>query len=290
MSFSCRICGSNNRASLFEVNKCHIIRCVDCGLMQMEQPLDDEMLSQIYGTRFFQETKYFMNEAARKEQERRLSLLCQANVPAGGRVLDVGCAAGDFLLMAKDDYEMWGTDYSEFAVGKAKTRIPEIQDRLFSGSADDLDLADGFFDAITLWDVIEHLDDPVRIVKALKPKLKPGGSIFVSTPNAGALIARMMGKRWAFMHPPEHVLFFEKQHISSMMNQCGLEMENWVTFGKSINIAFLVYKFGRVFPEITPQWLVKYLSTSRLGRPTVYIPTGDIQYARARLSASSEKA
>jgi SAM-dependent methyltransferase len=157
---------------------------------------------------------------------------------------------------------------------------------LFSGPVEDIDLPDKFFDAITLWDVIEHLDDPVSIIKGLKPKLKKGGVLLVSTPNAGALIARVMGKRWAFMHPPEHVLFFEKKHISRMMNSCGLEMMNWVTFGKSINIAFLVYKFGRVFPEITPKWVVRYLSTSRLGRPTVYIPTGDIQYASARLNVS----
>jgi 2-polyprenyl-3-methyl-5-hydroxy-6-metoxy-1,4-benzoquinol methylase len=119
---------------------------------------------------------------------------------------------GDFLKIAKESFLLSGMDISEGAITVAKSRNPELADRLWAGPVEDIAAGDkGPFDAIVLWDVIEHLWDPVRTCRSLLGHLAPNGLLVLSTPDSGAMAARLIGKRWAFMIPPEHLSLFSQQ-------------------------------------------------------------------------------
>ena len=113
-----------------------------------------------------------------KEIFKRLEFIEQQGVLAGGKLLEVGCATGDFLRHAKETYEVWGNDISSFAVDEAKKKNEDISDRITSGLIEAQNYPKESFDVIVMWDVIEHLYDPVDAFKNLLDALKPGG-VFV---------------------------------------------------------------------------------------------------------------
>jgi 2-polyprenyl-3-methyl-5-hydroxy-6-metoxy-1,4-benzoquinol methylase len=277
----CRICGSPELEPRFRFRSCSVERCTGCGFVQVTEKPSAEDLKQLYGSGYFGKGKYVEDKAAKNEQCFRMRWLNRCGVEKGARLLDAGCATGDFLAAVGNRYDVWGMDISEFAIEEAKQRCPDLNGRLHAGLIEDLDFADESFDVIALWDVIEHVWDPVTVVANLAAKLKTGGRLIMSTPNVGAWTSRLMRKRWAFMTPPEHLGFFNRSTMRLLLEKNGLEECAWVTRGKSVNLDFLIYKLGRVFPGFVPQRFVRLVHGSRIGRTVLYVPTGDIQYVGA---------
>jgi SAM-dependent methyltransferase len=280
---SCRLCSSSALRFHFEVQGSLLDRCDSCGFVQVRERPSTQQLRSLYGAGYFKHGKYDQELAQRKETERRLGLLERARVAARGRVLDAGCATGDFLVAAGGRYEMWGLDVSAYATEIARTRDPELGARVFTGFIEDQRFEAGFFDAIVMWDVIEHIWDPRSVLRQLLVHLRPGGALIVSTPDIGALTARLMRRRWAFMTPPEHLGFFNESSLRFLLERdSGLTILSSESSGKWANLGFLVYKLGRVFPGVVPARLVEQLRDSPLGTAAMYVPTADIRYVVAR--------
>jgi SAM-dependent methyltransferase len=101
-------------------------------------------------------------------------------VPAGARVLDIGCAYGYFVEQAiARGYDACGIDISDYAV----TRKPELSKRLVRAGADSLPHEPASFDLVTAFDLLQHLPDPVSALKEFKRVLKPSGFLLFSTPD-----------------------------------------------------------------------------------------------------------
>lgn len=285
---ACRLCQAGHPAVRFRIGRVTVQSCTACGFVQVaERPAAAE-LRELYSQAYFDHGKYSDAFALRKEHERRLSLLRGCGLRPGARVLDAGCATGDFIAAA-GEYEMWGLDISEFAAEQARRRNPTVADRIHSGPIEDQDYPDGHFDAIVMWDVLEHLWDPAGVCRSMLRILKAGGLLCVSTPNIGASIARIMGRRWAFMTVPEHLGFFDRGTMRMLMEaRLGLRLEAWRSKGKWVNCGFFLYKLKRIFPRAIPRLLVEAFRTALLRRLAVYVPTGDIQYAAARKIGASK--
>lgn len=253
--------------------------------MQVAEKPTDSSLAELYDRDYFEHGKYVDDRAARLEQKRRIDWLREHGVPAGARVLDAGCATGDFIAAARHEFDMYGNDISEHAIGVARRRMPELADRLTATPLEQLPRSAGNYDAVVLWDVIEHVWSPRDVLATLAGHVRPGGVIAMSTPNIGAIIARTMGRRWAFMTPPEHLCFFDRRTMARLVRGAGLELAGWRSVGKSVNTGFLVYKLSRVFPDIVPASAVKWFGTTAAARAVIYVPTGDIQYVAARKPA-----
>lgn len=275
---NCRLCRSANLQHKAVVRTHLVMRCGECGFIQLGAHPTKEQIEHTYSRSYFKNSKYRLDAGAQKEQDRRINLMRECGLAPAANILDIGCATGDFVLRAKETFSMWGADISEQAIDIARKRNPDIASCLFSMSKQTIDSLNRTFDAVTMWDVIEHLDDPVGLLQALVKKIKPTGFLFFSTPNIGAIVPRLMGARWAFMTPPEHIGYFSRDTMKRLLATCGLREFKWETNGKWVNLGFLMYKLGRVFPEITPRSLVEFALESRLGRVTIYVPTGDIQY------------
>lgn len=273
----CRICGFET-TSLTRVKEYNLSRCHNCKFVQVDEKPDEAILNQIYSDIYFKHSKYQNTTALHHENKRRLNLLNRF-VPKGSKVLDAGCSTGDFILMSKTDYSLYGLDLSEYAIEMAKTKNPEIAEHIVTGKLEESWLSKQTFDAICLWDVAEHLWDPVTVIDELLKRLSPGGFLFLSTPAIDSTVAKVMKRYWAFMTPPEHLSFFTSETFKWMFNsKFDAKIMRSFRRGKWANIAFVAYKLNRIAPSYLPKWLLSPFQSKLFSKINVYIPTRDVRY------------
>jgi 2-polyprenyl-3-methyl-5-hydroxy-6-metoxy-1,4-benzoquinol methylase len=278
---NCRLCSSSDLKLRFYARGEKLLKCNDCGFLQVAKKPGKGKLDSIYSESYFTHFKYKDTFTLKKENQRRLKLIKEFIVDEHSKVLDFGCAAGDFISYAKKRFDMWGFDLSDFAVNQARRKNPEIEAKLSSGEfeKENPGYPANFFDGIVLWDVIEHIWDPLKACRKLADCLKPGGYMFVSTPNTSALTAKIAGKYWAFMTPPEHLSFFSRNTIRFLFeNKLKLKTCKWFSKGKWTNFGFLLYKIRRIFPYLIPKFVLHIFKYKFFKNIALYIPTGDIQY------------
>lgn len=140
--------------------------------------------------------------------------------PGGQRLLDIGCGNGDFLANARDaGWDAIGIDADPEAVVIARQRGLDVSTgsiELFAGQTD-------CFDAITLSHVLEHLHDPGQMMRAVHRLLKPGGVLFVDTPNIQSSGARLWDRNWRGLEPPRHLVIFSMAGLIGMLKSAGFE-------------------------------------------------------------------
>lgn len=281
-NINCLLCDGKKNEFMFLSKGYKIIKCNICNFCQVAiQPSDDE-LSRLYMNLHKDHSKYRNDTAAERENIARFNFVRKFILP-GSKILDAGCSTGDFLSVAKEGYNVFGVDISSGAVDFAKSRLPDISNKIFSSSLEDINSQWGEFDAICLWDVIEHVKDPIAVLNGLFGLLKPGGILFFSTPDVDSLTAKIMRKNWAFMIPPLHLGFFSRKSIDYIFaSKLPAKILEYRTKGKWTNLAFLFYKINQISRWLAPQFLLEWLGNSRLGDLNVYIPTNDIMYVSVK--------
>jgi len=158
-----------------------------------------------------------MEKALLPHFNRRLEHIA-ARAGGRGQLLDFGCASGLFLKLARaEGWRIAGVELSQDMASRAARdlRIP------IASSLDGLDVTD--FDAISLWEVIEHLPRPVAELTRLRERLRPGGVIALSTPNTGHWQAVREPASWEGYRPPSHLLFFDARTLEDTLRRAGFE-------------------------------------------------------------------
>lgn len=264
---------------MFSVNGFDLVRCRACDFTQVAHPPKSEELKGIYGASYFNSDKYGDADTQRKENEKRLSLLRRFVKIRRARVLEAGCGTGDFISMAKHEYEMSGFDLAKAAVDVARKNNPDISDNIWACNLDTQRLEPSSFDAVCLWDVIEHLSDPLSACGELMSCLRPGGYLLLSTPVMDGWTARLLGKYWPFMTPPEHLGFFSTRSLQHLFEQTlgGRIVENRL-MGKWVNCRFVAYKIARVAPARFSSGIAALLHRPSLEKQMIYFPGLDIRY------------
>lgn len=147
-----------------------------------------------------------------------------------GRLLDVGCGNGIFLgQMRQLGWEVAGVEPDEEAVSIARDNLGL---EVFHGSLEDAKFEDGCFDAVTMNHVIEHLQDPVSLLKECRRVLKPGGKLIVVTPNTNSLGFRLFGENWRGLEVPRHLLLFSPPVLRTCAEAAGLNVQKLRTTAK----------------------------------------------------------
>ncbi len=276
----CGLCEKNTLQSVTHLKYCGLQKCGHCGFSEITEVPSEETVKAIYSQmEYFYHNKYQNTETLNKEHKRRLGFVSEFIHHPDANILEVGCAAGDFIKYIDGKYVMWGIDVSDAAIAEAKRKLPEIQDRLHAGFIEKQTYPPNFFDGVVMWDVIEHLRDPFAVLDQLFYHLKPSGHLFLSTPNIGSMTAKVLGKYWPLMTPPEHLSFFTRKSFKFLFEQkLNSKMVKWETKGKWANLGFLFYKIQAVVPHLIPNWLIKLFEMKYTKQLAVYVPTGDIQY------------
>jgi len=136
----------------------------------------------------------------------------------GGRLLDVGFGNGGFLKLATEmGWNAEGIDFDPKAVEVARARGLKVR----CASVLDLTERNEQFDVITLSHVIEHVQDPIALLNVLYRLLKPGGLLWLETPNIDSLGAKNFGRNWRGLETPRHLVLFNTESLKSSLTRVG---------------------------------------------------------------------
>ena len=136
----------------------------------------------------------------------------------GGRLLDVGCGNGGFLALARQaGWSIEGVDFDEGGVAAARSRGLSVRCggiELFDGGAE-------VFDVVTISHVIEHVYDPRSMLRRIHRLLKPGGMLWLETPNMRSSGAKRYGENWRGLEVPRHLVLFSRKSLVSSLRNTG---------------------------------------------------------------------
>lgn len=257
-----------------------ILRCRACRFAFRAMRPSEADLSQIYGKldgkMYDSELRGRLTTAAR-----HLRIVHRYLSPA--RLLDVGCASGMFLRSAADaGWQVVGVEPSESLCMKAR-EILVGRGKVLCTTLQQACLPAGRFDAVTVWDVLEHVPDPITFVRMCASLLKPGGYLFVNVPDLDSLQARVFGPRWP-LYLPEHMNYFNRNSLAL----CGSQAElTWLHFGRrpaSFSIHYVLYRLvqHRVPGASVGQRLASWFGIDHL---TIPVPLGELYGVWKRLQA-----
>ncbi|HVN27744.1 MAG TPA: class I SAM-dependent methyltransferase, partial [Candidatus Binataceae bacterium] len=142
-------------------------------------------------------------------------------VEAHARVLDVGCGNGSMLMALKQlgDFDLSGVEIDPTAAQRARDRGFSV----YTGELTDADLPEASFDLIRMGHMIEHVCDPVAVLRRAFRLLKPNGILFGETPNIDCLDFRIFGRYWGALHVPRHVILFDDVNLRRALADAGFE-------------------------------------------------------------------
>jgi len=137
---------------------------------------------------------------------------------SNGLLLDVGCGNGGFLCIAREmGWQVRGIDMDPKAVEAACSRGLDVE----CGGIELLSHEAQKYDAITLSHVIEHVHDPLELLCQLYRLLKPGGILWIETPNLGSLGYKRFKSNWRGLEPPRHLVLFNSISLASALRNAG---------------------------------------------------------------------
>jgi 2-polyprenyl-3-methyl-5-hydroxy-6-metoxy-1,4-benzoquinol methylase len=226
---ACNLCGS--RAALlyddcrdfeyFMKGPGRLHRCERCGLVMMHPLPTREELPGLYPSNYhsFDDPSNGIDAFLLRRYQEHQAKLCRRHLPPGGSMLEIGCATGDVLAALRDEASVAaGIELSKEACDVAWERGLDV----FHGTLDEYETGQRF-DLVFMSQVIEHVLDPVETVTKIAGLLKPGGVLYVETPNIRAFDAKVWKQRWGLIHYPRHLFLFDKQTVRSLLARGGLE-------------------------------------------------------------------
>lgn len=222
----CPLCQSSQCNYFWATPGYKLSSCSDCTMVWDSTPPDDLMAQ--YGESYFINSNpkggyanYFEGmKINRRTFNLRLKRI-KFKTRKTGRLLDVGCALGDCLLEAKKLgwRDVFGLELSAYAVKQATERKLKIR----QGTLKTANFEKNSFDVVLMQDVIEHVTDPATELKRVYRILKPGGWLFLVTPDVKGFWAKILGRFWYHYKPGEHVTYFSQLTIRKALAKAGFK-------------------------------------------------------------------
>ena len=248
-----------------------IVKCRHCGLVYVNPRTDSQYILDQYSA--VEDPLYIKERAGRvlTFEHHLIPLHRFTGPPAGRKLLDVGCYTGVFVEIAKKaGWDAYGLDPSIWAVGVARSSGLQVK----QGTLDSADYPPQYFDVITMWDVIEHLDDPAFNLIQAYEYLKPGGLLVIHTMDISSLFARVLGHRWPW-YMEMHLYYFSRRTLRSLVEKAGYKVLKITPQGRYLRMDYLASRLEALFPVLAKpvKWLVAALHLNKLVVP---INLGDL--------------
>jgi SAM-dependent methyltransferase len=234
-SFVCSGCGVERGRFMCRVGPekdFSLVICESCGLAHIHPRPDQE--KDVYQSRDsgdYEAVTGPVRSGFSYHHNRLLGILSR-KVPPPGRLLEVGGSGGSFLEAAhRVGYEGWGVDPASRLPAVPSKGIRMIRERI-----ERADLPSNHFDVAVAIQVIEHLQSPRLLIEKMVGALKPGGILYVETPNFGSLARRLRSPRFMNLNvAPGHWHLFNARNLKSMVFHCGVApIRSW-TFFKALS-------------------------------------------------------
>lgn len=234
MNNKCPWCGSDKaqinlwlRDEFLTKEDFHICECLNCGLLYtMPRPDKDKIGA------YYKSEEYYSHQENNKgfipkiyESVKSINLKHKYKLATrglrNGKLLDIGCGVGDFLHSAElNGWECMGVEPSEDAKAIARKRMNA---KLIS-SFDLESIPNAYFDVITMWHVLEHVDDLKWQINQLHRLIKPDGRVVIALPNYQSYDGQYYKELWAAYDVPRHLNHFNRTTLTKIFKTSGLEL------------------------------------------------------------------
>ena len=219
----CIVCGSRKFSLWAKKDFYQTVKCKGCGFIWMRPFLTEKGLTAYY-------TSHVSNRLKKAKKMKQRAIQYKQDVgfleryAQQGKLLDIGCSGGFFLDEFNKKFDKYGTDIDPDAVQYAKAHFS------FGKNVHCTDILESTFrpktfDVVTMRGVIEHVPDPVKVIKKVSQLLKKGGYYYVTaTPNGASFTAEVFREQWALFHPVQHIWHFSPKTLSQVAERFGLRL------------------------------------------------------------------
>ncbi len=230
----CCICGDKGSEPVWDKNPFKYVRCSECGLIYVSPRLTDKALQKEYEGNMaksvsknilysFRDMASLKNLDGRLRRGEELMYLVE-RYKQGGKILDIGCNRGFILSNAAS----WGWETYGIEVVPWMTKLieKEFGTKIYNGKLREVshEFPDNFLDAITMIDIIEHFQDPLKDLLEIHRILKDDGIIILNTVDVESAHAQILGDKWGHANPREHIYLFSRKTLRKILEKAGFQI------------------------------------------------------------------
>jgi 2-polyprenyl-3-methyl-5-hydroxy-6-metoxy-1,4-benzoquinol methylase len=208
-----------------------LVKCGECGFVFVERiPTTDELTrhySGLYSER--QESYEWISPVTSKRFHEWLDFM--EPYRKLNRILDVGCGVGHFLSHARDrGWEVHGTEFTDISVDACKKKGIHMK----QGPLRSEYYEPESFDIITSLGVIEHINNPCEELPQMRSLLRPGGLLYITTPNFNSVSRDLLGEKWNVISYPGHLCYYTSRTLTRVLHSHGFKKKKMEATGVSI--------------------------------------------------------
>ncbi|HXG87668.1 MAG TPA: class I SAM-dependent methyltransferase [Vicinamibacterales bacterium] len=230
----CPTCDANHWRHELAKDHMDLVRCQTCDLVFVNPAFDEAHYQQVYASEAYQKIMQGLGESSHDYRVQRFGAervtIMARHLPGlpTPRYLDVGCSTGFVVEAARDaGWDATGVDLNPSAVAFGRARGLNLLPLALGDGA----FAPASFDAISLFDVLEHLLHPRATLEQAARLLRPGGILFLYVPNYDSASRLLMGAAAHFIWPTHHLNYYTPITMADLMRQVGLSVETVTTEG-----------------------------------------------------------
>jgi 2-polyprenyl-3-methyl-5-hydroxy-6-metoxy-1,4-benzoquinol methylase len=220
----CPLCRSKIQNQMYkDFQDNNYVKCSDCTLVFQNPRVLTEYEDSYWEKSFDPDgnERILMNERDEYLRNRFVLDLKFLKKIKPGKILDAGAGFGFFLSALSSEWEKHALELSDFCVDYMKNHYPEIQSK--SQLLEEADYPDNTFDVIYSHHVMEHVENPIKVMESMSRMLKPGGLMIVGVPNIESFVAKRFKGNYRLLGSP-HILMWSKKTLTKLLSLNGLNV------------------------------------------------------------------
>ncbi|ACN16734.1 SAM-dependent methyltransferase family protein [Desulforapulum autotrophicum HRM2] len=216
----CPVCSQDNYLNIFFKEGGSYVKCLNCSMVYLNPVFTDDALNDYYEKNHSVQAQIVESGDSFYEKIYNHGLNSIEKICPPGNILDIGCSSGVFLDLSKN--RGWKTNGIELNVREFK--MAQMKGHSVYNSLIENTKFDKKFNAITLWDVFEHIKNGKFYLNMMKKLLMKNGVIFLQIPNSDSLAAKILQKKCNMFDGLEHVNLYGVNTIKLLAKRCGLRV------------------------------------------------------------------
>lgn len=215
----CLVCNQNKWQK--HLNK--LVKCTNCGFVRAHDRYFKIDPVKLYSQSYFRASDYGDYQLEQKALEKNFQdrLRRIRRFKKNGQLLEIGCAYGYFLKLAKQHYRACGIDLDPQVTKLARKNSGTT---IYTGDFLTIKLPPNHFDVVCLFDTIEHLKNPDLYLEKIWQILAPKGLVVIETGDIESLLAKIQGASWRLITPPFHLQYFSRKSLTRLLEKYGFKV------------------------------------------------------------------